>query len=643
MGTRRRSRATQKAAEARRRRRDALRAECAWLFSYDPPDGATLTSAGGASASHGLGDVAGKTMRRAYDTIVAGCQREPGLYLVTGPRGVGKSFFLRRLPSELGAAGHLVIPSRASFDLDQFLGNLSAGLDIARPLNDFGAWLERLRIRLAEKRAAPVLVLDDADLVSDAVFHAFPPLFALDLDASAALRVVLAGRPDLERRIKERRDLREYVRQSVGLESLDAEGVASLLAEDGLCPSLDSDSIAALIWHARGLPADLFFLVHQARLSADEAGRTIPALEDVERAANRLRPSTAPTSAPAREELPSHLPDLHAYAAAWLARVREPNWHAWRKQLIAHARAVAHVLREGRALPQVVAVKHSLRRIAAGLERRAVALADFYQQSRTRPVRVRLVAAIHARRRDRFFIPAMYGGVAAAAALFVMVQLGNHTPAPLAPTALSASSKLASASAPPEAPTVVLPIAPSAATLADGRSQPFAPPLDLSSRIVMAEPQPVEPPMDEPAISPAPAPTVVALAPNTQGSQSLAAAAPAVPPQPSVPDANIQAPPMPSVRVAALSSPRAKEARAAPPPARDKVALDVPQVGRGAPPVAQPAAAAPVLMTASLVTGGEPQCQPYRSNADYAGHPVQVSGLACRDSAGQWWLMNQAN
>ena len=201
-------------------------------------------------------------MRRAHGAIVSRIAQEPGLYLVTGPRGAGKSFLLRRLSLDLGEAGHLVLPGRASFDLEQFLANLSAGIEIAKPDGDIGHWLGRFRDRLAERSVAPVLMFDDADLLDDAVLGAFPPLFGVDLDAAAALRIVLAGRPDLVRRIHQRRHelLCGHVRIQDRVEPLNEADVASLLADEGHSLPEASDSIAAIVHHARGLPADVLFL-----------------------------------------------------------------------------------------------------------------------------------------------------------------------------------------------------------------------------------------------------------------------------------------------------------------------------------------------------------------------------------------------
>src|ERR1700688_2209680 len=60
-------------------------------------------------------------IRETYRSLIASIAERPGLFLLTGPAGVGKSCLLRRLCAELQGAGHLVIShyraGRAAGDL----------------------------------------------------------------------------------------------------------------------------------------------------------------------------------------------------------------------------------------------------------------------------------------------------------------------------------------------------------------------------------------------------------------------------------------------------------------------------------------------------------------------------------------------
>ncbi len=648
------------------------------MFSQDAAEGVSFATTGDASATRQQPLLLGATIRRAHGAIVSRIAQEPGLYLVTGPRGAGKSFLLRRLSLDLGEAGHLVLPGRASFDLEQFLANLSAGIEIAKPDGDIGHWLGRFRDRLAERSVAPVLMFDDADLLDDAVLGAFPPLFGVDLDAAAALRIVLAGRPDLVRRIHQRRHelLCGHVRIQDRVEPLNEADVASLLADEGHSLPEASDSIAAIVHHARGLPADVLFLLSRARQFADEAGRRLPALEDVERAARMLRPvwtQAAPTSL---HEPPSTAPFLVALAESWLAYARALPWHEWRealeghalallrqarvliaagsaalmpaeswaayarmlpwrewqKALSDHARALLRHVRAKKSAVPIVHARRAMRRIFAGLERRALALTGGWHFHRPAAPREHAVVATHALRWGRFSGPALYGGATAAAvlALFVTAQSDFRARTPFATVpAPSAPAELADAAPPspahtPNAPVASVASAPEVPAVELPVPQRAVPPSDFSTRIVMAEPEPLAPPMDAPVIAaepPSPAPDETKLA-ELEPASALAAV-PAAPPAPS--EKPIRPPPLPVTRVARATPQQTKAALGASASRRE---TDV-------------TASAPGVVTASLVTSGEPQCQPYRSSVDYAGDAVHVSGLACRDSAGEWWVMNQ--
>ncbi|HUZ34057.1 MAG TPA: AAA family ATPase [Xanthobacteraceae bacterium] len=54
-----------------------------------------------------------------------------------------------------------------------------------------------------------------------------------------------------------------------------------------------------------------------------------------------------------------------------------------------------------------------------------------------------------------------------------------------------------------------------------------------------------------------------------------------------------------------------------------------------------PAQAPPARSDTQLVAASVPTCQPYLSQVDFSGHAARVTGLACHDATGRWWLMSQ--
>lgn len=54
-----------------------------------------------------------------------------------------------------------------------------------------------------------------------------------------------------------------------------------------------------------------------------------------------------------------------------------------------------------------------------------------------------------------------------------------------------------------------------------------------------------------------------------------------------------------------------------------------------------PAQTPPARNDTQLVAASVPTCQPYLSQVDFSGHAARVTGLACHDATGRWWLVSQ--
>jgi hypothetical protein len=109
--------------------------------------------------------------------------RSPGIYVVTGPPGAGKSALARTLVDELAAIGFPV-----------FQGPVH-GAALYERLAEV-----TLAMTVGEARA-PVLIRDDAHRLSPATLRALATLFAGDFGQHHAFRAVLIGRPELHERL----------------------------------------------------------------------------------------------------------------------------------------------------------------------------------------------------------------------------------------------------------------------------------------------------------------------------------------------------------------------------------------------------------------------------------------------------------
>ena len=124
-----------------------------------------------------------------------------GVALVTGPSGVGKSITLRRFVLELDKARFRVIdfsyvPSTATGFLRTL--NRPLGLPMRAHAADLFDQAQRHLIGLEQEQGPhPLLVIDDAEGLSEAVLDLIRRMTCYDLDAEDRFSILLSGTDDL--------------------------------------------------------------------------------------------------------------------------------------------------------------------------------------------------------------------------------------------------------------------------------------------------------------------------------------------------------------------------------------------------------------------------------------------------------------
>jgi type II secretory pathway predicted ATPase ExeA len=129
--------------------------------------------------------------------------RERGFGLVTGEIGSGKSTAVRAFTASLDANSHLVIyltnPTTGIGGLYRDL-LLSLGYE---PPYTASRMVSRIRTALAElqssKRRAPLVIIDEAHLLTQPMLEQLRLLFSDKMDSESLASLVLVGHPDLRR------------------------------------------------------------------------------------------------------------------------------------------------------------------------------------------------------------------------------------------------------------------------------------------------------------------------------------------------------------------------------------------------------------------------------------------------------------
>lgn len=231
-----------------------------------------------------------RAARRAIDELVA---RWVGVILLEADAGTGKSELLRCYQRQVDPDRVLALLfSRADFDLqtlaDALFGPFRSASDPSL-----------LNAKLLERRRAgraTVLLIDEAERLSDAAWRALAALIALGVPNEPAITLVLAGRPPLSSRFAApaRSAFRARSTARINLPTWSTEEASefvrrSLVGAGAQAPEhiLSPDAVRAIVVAATGVPGRLTAACN-AVLEAGAARREKPvALETVDRAIRR--------------------------------------------------------------------------------------------------------------------------------------------------------------------------------------------------------------------------------------------------------------------------------------------------------------------------------------------------------------------
>lgn len=220
--------------------------------------------------------------------VFAWLTAEPGIGVVTGEPGVGKTSAMRHLCRALPQHEHRVVylgdTTVKPLDLYRMLAT-ELGLRPS-PRAQIVGDIKRALVTLVDERGVvPIVILDDAHALRDDVLHELHGLTSLDFDGREYLTVWLVGHPRLDRRLRLQQHA-ALAQRVVAYTQLSATADPALfgamldhaLAVAAAPPGLIvQDARELLLSASRGIPRLVSHLLRISLILADE--RDLPSID----------------------------------------------------------------------------------------------------------------------------------------------------------------------------------------------------------------------------------------------------------------------------------------------------------------------------------------------------------------------------
>lgn len=188
-----------------------------------------------------------------------------GFGLLTGSAGRGKTTAIRNWSSRLNPSLYKVVYSSLStLTVNDFYRNLAQELGAQpafRKTDNFKIIQNEINRLALEKRQTPVIIIDEANYVSNVVLNDLKMLFNFEMDSKDRAIVLLAGLPQLNNtlRLSNHEPLRQRIVMNYNLEGMSkSEGrsyIESKLKGAGCTQTVfDDNALEAILNAANGTP-----------------------------------------------------------------------------------------------------------------------------------------------------------------------------------------------------------------------------------------------------------------------------------------------------------------------------------------------------------------------------------------------------
>ncbi len=237
--------------------------------------------------------------RDAMESVVYGILERKGFIQLVGEVGCGKTTICRAALRRVADQTQTALILNPTISATELIRAILTDLGCTPRRNQRLALIEQLNAFLLERAGQGLnvaVIIDEAQTLSSSLMEHVRLLSNLETDQHKLMQIVLAGQPELDRRLAEPRlrQLRQRMMVRAELQPLGptdtARYIAHRLGVAGAGPDVGFDDGAAQIVHQRssGIPRLINKICDRSMLAAFAGGRRAVAAEDAQRAVTEL-------------------------------------------------------------------------------------------------------------------------------------------------------------------------------------------------------------------------------------------------------------------------------------------------------------------------------------------------------------------
>ncbi|TMA52257.1 MAG: AAA family ATPase, partial [Deltaproteobacteria bacterium] len=240
------------------------------------------------------------TSQKVYASLLHGIRERKGVIVLTGAAGTGKTTLLRRVMRDAGETVHCVFFSNPDWTFDELLSftceELGLQVEEETRLQKFQALIAFVLARVKEGET-PVLLIDEAQDLGDEVLENLGLLSAPETAGAMLLPIVLAGQPELERKLAQPhlRHLTQRVALRCRLARLKDQEVGPFIShrlQRAGCERQDlfpPEALQCIARYSRGIPRLITTICHEALFIAYRTARKTVSVEIIEQVVRNLQ------------------------------------------------------------------------------------------------------------------------------------------------------------------------------------------------------------------------------------------------------------------------------------------------------------------------------------------------------------------